>query len=206
MKRITQTVAGIMALALTLAIAGCSGGKAEFSTERVCEAFDKYGAEEFEEFTELTRVLNGRSPEAEGGAYYTTKDDEEIELIVENILFRFQDIPDWNIEECTFFIASSKEDGSLCGIYVLNLGYEKDAIDMFDYISEKVSDDDNYTSGSRSGVNYAVGNEETLKQNMDGVYQKGNSILWVQAYADEEKGLKDFESIIKNLGLVSPLK
>jgi hypothetical protein len=77
---------------------------------------------------------------------------------------------------------------------------------MFDYISEKVSDDDNYTSGSRSGVNYAVGNEETLKQNMDGVYQKGNSILWVQAYADEEKGLKDFESIIKNLGLVSPLK
>lgn len=112
MKTLGKTIAGFLVLALTFVIAGCSAGKAEISKKCACEAFDKYGAQELDEYDDFTRIFNNRSLEAEGGNYYTTDDEEEIKFIAEHIIFRFQEIPEWNYQECSYFVATSKEDGS----------------------------------------------------------------------------------------------
>ena len=205
MKTLSKTFSGFMVLALTLVIAGCTAGKSSISTKSVCEAYDKFGAQKLDEFDDLKRIIGSRSIEAEGGSYYTTQDEDETEFIVKNIIFRFEDIPDWDCQECTYFIATSKEDGSMTGSYIMIMENEKDAIDLFNFVSEDFSYNDNYASGSKSGVDYAVYNEEGNKIEMEGVYRQGNSVFGMKTFADETKGIKDSESIIKNLGLVSPL-
>ena len=77
---------------------------------------------------------------------------------------------------------------------------------MFNYISEDLSYEDNYSSGNKSGVDYAVRNEDSTKQEMEGVYLQGKSVFWLKAYASEIEGLKEYEKIIKDMGLVSPLR
>ena len=206
MKTITKTVTGFILLALTLVIAGCSSGKADINKTIVCEAFNKYGAKELDNFEDLKRIFNNRSLEAEGGNYYTTNDEEEIEFIAKYIIFRFQEIPDWNYQECSLFVATSKDDESTACSYILVFDNEKDAVEVFNYISEDLSYEDNYTSGTESGVDYAIRNEESKKVEMEGVYRQGNSVFWMKAFASDSKGLKDYEKIIKDVGLVSPLK
>ena len=205
MKNLAKIVSGFMALALTLVIAGCSGGNADISKANVCKAFDKYGAQKIDEFDDFKYIIGNRTIEAEGGYYYTSKAEDELDLMVKNVMFRFQDIPDWDAKECTCFVATSKDEGSMNFSYILILGNESDATAVFNYLSEDMSYDDTYTSGNTSGVNYAVSHEEDSKETIEGVYQQGNSVFWTKAYASEIDGLKEYENIIKNVGLVSPL-
>ena len=204
-KTLTKTLSGFMALALTLVIAGCASGKAGISPSSACEAFNKYGAMEITEFDDFTVIFNNRSLEAEGGYFYTSIDEEETEFIAEYIIFRFQDIPDWNYQECSYFVATSKEDGSMAGSYILVFNDEKDAKEVFDYISEDLSYEDNYSSGSKSGVDYSVCREEGTKQQIECVYRQGKSVFYLKAFASELDALKEYDNIIKNMGLVSPL-
>ena len=61
MKTLGKTIAGFLVLALTFVIAGCFAGKAEVSKKCACEAFDKYGAQELDEYDDFTRIFNNRS-------------------------------------------------------------------------------------------------------------------------------------------------
>ena len=199
MKTITKTIAGLMTLALALGIAGC-GSQGEVSQKRACEAFDKFGAEETD-LEELVDRISSRSG-VEGGYYYTTDDEAEAKGMVENIIFRFDEIPDLEYQACTYFAASFNEDHSMAMIYVVTFDDKNDAKELFNNTDSDFSFDDNYASGSSSGIEYAVHHDE---DRMFGVYLQDNTVLYIRAVADETEGLKPYEGIIKDMGLFSPL-
>lgn len=200
MKTITRYIAGVLISSLTLGIAGCSA-KAEVSHDRACEAFDKFGAEETD-LEDLMKRISQRKIQCEGGYYYTTNDEDEAKDIVENIIFRFNEIPDLEYQACTYFAATSEEDDSLALIYVVTFDDEDDAEELFNNTDYDFSFDDNYASGKDSGIEYTVHHDE---DSMYGVYLQGNTALYIRVVADETEGLKPYEGIIKDMGLVSPL-
>ena len=200
MKTLSRTIAGILISSLTLGIAGCSA-KAEVSHDRACEAFDKFGAEETD-LEDLMKRISQRKIQCEGGYYYTTNDEDEAKDIVENIIFRFNEIPDLEYQACTYFAATSEDDESLALIYVVTFDDEDDAKELFNNTDSDFSFDDNYASGKDSGIEYSVHHDE---DSMYGVYLQGDTILYIRVVADETEGLKPYEGIIKDMGLVSPL-
>ena len=205
MKTITKTFAGIMALALTLGIAGCGSAKGEVSQERALEAFDKFGAEDDDDLEDMIwRITNYRT-ECEGGYYYTTDDKDEAKLIVENVVYRFDEIPDMEYQACTYFAVASKEDESFSVIYVITFDNARDAVDMYNSTLSDMANKDHYASGSSSDIYYAVCNEDSGMQSMYGVYVQGNNLLYIRAVANDKAGLKPYENIIKDMGLRSPL-
>ena len=200
MKTLSRTIAGILISSLTLGIAGCSA-KAEVSHDRACEAFDKFGAEETD-LEDLMKRISQRKIQCEGGYYYTTNDEDEAKDIVENIIFRFNEIPDLEYQACTYFAATSEDDESLALIYVVTFDDEDDAAELFDNTSEDFSYEDNFASGKTADISYAVHHDE---DSMYGVYLQGDTALYIRVVADETEGLKPYEGIIKDMGLVSPL-
>ena len=200
MKTLSRTIAGILISALTLGIAGC-GSKGEVSQKRACEAFDKFGAEETD-LEDLVERISSRSGDLEGGYYYTTDDEDEAKGMVENIIFRFDEIPDLEYQACTYFAASSNDDHSMAMIYVVTFDDKNDAKELFNNTDSDFSFDDNYASGSSSGIEYAVHHDE---DSMYGIYLQDNTVLYIRAVADETEGLKPYEGIIKDMGLFSPL-
>lgn len=203
MNTITRYIAVILISSLILGIPGCSA-KVGVSQKRACEAFDKFGAKKLEEADDLVRRVLNNNYECEGGCYYTTDDEDKARLIVENIIVHRDERPDHDYQACTYFVATSEEDDRVAYIYVITFGDKKDAAERFNDTSNSFSNQNNYTSGSTSGIEYAVCNYDLSMQTMSGVYKQGNTVLWITAYAPDTSGLKPYEGIINDMGLVSP--
>lgn len=203
MKTNTRYIAAILILALTLGIAGCSAKNV--SQARARKAFEKFGAEKIDESKELMKKIYNYQTECEGGCYYTTDDGDEARLIVENVILRTDERPDRDYRACTYFVAASEEDdNSMAIIYILTFGDEKDAANWFKNTSDNYSYKDTYIYGKSSGIEYAVCNDLSV-QSMNGVYKQGKTVLCLVAFASETSGLKPYEGIINDMGLVSPL-
>ena len=87
-------------------------------------------------------------------------------------------------------------------IYVVTFEDEDYAKELFKNTDYDFSFDDNYASGKDSGIKYSVHHDE---DSMYGVYLQDNTALYIRVVAEDTEGLKPYESIIKDMGLFSPL-
>lgn len=207
MNKLCKYIAGIMIASLTMGIAGCSlPGKTKLTHKNVCDAFDKFGAQELDDIFDLTEKVGARSPQCEGGYYFTTDDGVMAQYTYEKVIFRFGNAPECDIEECTYFAETNEENDSMLMLYVITFEDEKYAKALFDDTKEEFSYDDKNASGSKNGYDYAVCTGETTQLSMRGIYLQDNVIVYFRGFAPEKEGLKAYEGLIKDIGLVSPLK
>lgn len=204
MKTITRYIAVILILSMMFGIAGCSA-KVRISHKRACEAFDKFGAEKLDDAQDLVRKVANLHIYG-GSYYYTTDDEDEAIFIVENIIVHADQHPDGDYQACTYFSYQSEDSETLAIIFVITFGDEKNAAEWFNKKSSNLQNSNEYNcnSGSTSGIEYAFFTKDDVPI-MTGFYKQGNTVLEIHAAAPETSGLKPYEGIIKDMGLISPL-
>ena len=207
MKNLSKYIAVVLIVALTMSIAGCNlSGSTKLTHKNVCAAFDKFGAQKLDDIYDMTGKVGARKIDCEGGYYFTTQDKETAKYTYKDVIFRFGSAPDCDIDECTYFAATNEEDDSMFMLYVITFNDENYAKVLFEETKEDFSFEDNNSSGSKNGYDYAVCTGEDSQVYMRGVYLQGNVVLYFRGFAPENKGLQAYEGLLKNIGLVSPLK
>ena len=205
-KKLLSVAAALVMIVVCLT--GCSGSKS-FDSRAFIKTAKKFGMTQSDTYRDFVRGITSGDPALSSAFYASENSEDAAALHAANYLAGTGPFPDIQITEfvicCDVKLIETDGYNSLTELQFITAADKKSADELFDAFCIAFPEADT-ASGDKNGCTYTIKYmaAETRRVAM-GVYQKGNTIIYINNMGDSVKENNCCEFFCKDLGLVSPL-
>lgn len=202
-KLLSLATAGLMTVVF---LTGCSDA---FSADSISKTAKKFGMTEAHSYSEYMDVTRPDTADSSSAYYVFNSAAEADEWYRASYTIGIGPYPEIHLTNCVICMENRTGDNggynAMNEIYMYTAIDEKSADELYEAISGTISAYDLNSAGEKNGYVYTISYIGTEKRCIAmGVYQKGNTVIYINKTGDLVKENNCCDFFCKELGLVSP--
>lgn len=203
-KFLSLAMAGLM---IVVCLTGCSGSKS-FDSESFIKTAKKYGMTQADTYQDFVHGITSGDPSLSSVFYASENSEDAAALYAANYLVGTGPFPDIQITDlvicCDVKLIDTEGYNSLTELQFITAVDEKSADELFNAFCTSFPEAET-ASGEKNGCTYTIKYMATEARSVNfGVYQTGNTIIYINCMGDNVKENNCCDFFCKDLGLVSP--